>query len=128
MKDFDMFFEPPAEIRHHKDVCYTVKVIGGPEEYKTYMRAKELRLLEEQKAKHEAYLVKRVLLEGIVTGEQSASPEAIAVADMNAKLERDFRAARKRKVYFNVSVDAPPPEVYKPTWFQRIKEIFTIRL
>jgi hypothetical protein len=44
MKDLDIFYQPPAEIREHKDVSYTIRVIGGPEQYKQYCEDKALRL------------------------------------------------------------------------------------
>src|SRR5690242_18106549 len=102
MKEFDLFFELPAEIRQHKEVNYTIKVIGGPEEYKEYLKEKEKRLEAERTAKREAYLVRRTLLEGIITGEIEASPQAHAAADEALRIEKAYRES-KNSLHFKVT-------------------------
>lgn len=74
---FDINFELPAEVQVQKGLTYTLKLIGGPEEYKKYLVEKELKLQEAKKAKEEAFLVKRDILSDIVLGAKEASSEAL---------------------------------------------------
>jgi hypothetical protein len=92
MKDFDfnIFYQPPAEIREHKNVGYTVKVISGKEEYKAYMEQKAMRLHEEQKAKQEAYLLRRSFASEIVAGRAKASDEALKPSPTLARFRQQF--------------------------------------
>lgn len=66
---FDMFFEPPAEISIKKGVSYSVKLIGGPSEYKEFLEQKKIKLEAQAKANSETYIVRKIISEGILLGE-----------------------------------------------------------
>jgi hypothetical protein len=129
---FDIFYQPPPEIRQHKDVCYTIKIIGGPNEYKEYMREKAARTARAKEAKRDAYEMKRALYESIVKGEKNASPEALKVPETLTKYKMELVEELEPDPYpgyepdddddnFSTPYDEPPPEIVaSPTWYDRV--------
>lgn len=127
---FNIHFELPAEVRKaEKDVNYTIKLIGGPLEYKAYMIEKELRLAEEKSLKDEAFLIKREFFEAIVLGDVQASPEALAhkpVTLESAQQEafrRVWEAVEREAPMGEFKRDAPLIEKFKrwaSKWFNKV--------
>jgi len=124
--DFNVFYQPPAEIREHKSVGYTVKVIGGPAEYKAYMEQKAMRLEEERKAKHETYLLKRSFAADIVAGRAKASDEALKPSSTLARFQQEYGAKPSLPQVIQPSnYETAQLEIEAPRWYQRVLRAIT---
>lgn len=126
MKDFDfnIFYQPPAEIREHKSVGYTIKVIGDRNDYKVYMEQKAIRLEEERKAKLEAYRLRRSFYADIVKGHASASPEALKPSPTLARFRQEYGAPCEQKPIQPSNIEIVSP--LKVSWFDKISKILRI--
>ena len=120
--DFNVFYQPPAEIRDHKSVGYTIKVIGGKEEYKAYMEQKALRLAEETKAKQEAYMLRRSFASEIVAGRAKASDEALKPSPTLARFRQEYGAPCEQRPIqpSNIEVVRLGDPSIKVSWFDKI--------
>lgn len=119
--EFDIFYQPPAEIEE-KRIGYTIKVIGGPEEYKTYMLAKKARIERELKEKREAYLMRRVVLEDILLGDKQASPEALQGPPTLEYARWDMRGRpRGTLATTHIKVETRERSLERPTLRERVR-------
>lgn len=130
---FDIFYQPPPEIRQHKDTCYTIKVIGGPNEYKEYLLEKALRTARANQVARDAYQMKKALYEAIVKGEKKASCEALKAPDTVTRYKMELVEELEPDPYpgyengdeekdFIPFDQVPPPIEPSPTWYDRVCE------
>lgn len=126
MKDFDIFYSPPPEIREHKETKYTVTLIGGPEEYKQYLKDKAIRLAEKKRASDEAYLLKRSFLGEIVEGRALASPEANREAPTLKRYQWELGAPQP--TLFAQEVPTPEAPALKVSWFRKIASRLGVKI
>jgi len=131
MKDWNMFYQPPCEIREQKATCYTIRLIGGPEEYKQYLKEKEEKLLIKKQAQCEAYQARRIFLEGIVLGEEKASIEALTPAPTLFRARWEL-SGRPRDIPAVTHINEPISDAQAPTpiasWVQKAISFFKIKL
>lgn len=126
MREFNFKdYELPAEIREHKDVSYTVTVIGGPKELQDWRDAQAIKRGEQQRAQREAYLLKRSFLGDIVAGRAQASSEALKAPETLGRFKWRQGLGPKPVQPSNWEVAALKEEE-KPKhvlWFDKLKGI-----
>lgn len=121
MKELDIFYEPPIELRRkHKDVCYTVTPIGGPEELKAWKEEQGLKRQARQKALAEAYALNRHFYADIVAGRAEPSSDALKDSPTLARFKQEHGAPCPSKPTqpSNYEVAVMLPQA--PKWYQRM--------
>jgi hypothetical protein len=128
--DFDIFYQPPAEIREHKDSCYTITPIGGPKELAAWRENQALKLADRKQAQREIYLVKRSLASEIFEGRAQASEEALKQPETLARFKQQFGKTPTPSPIQPSNIDVvtmpkeAPPEA--PTWFEKVVSWFRL--
>jgi hypothetical protein len=126
MKEFNFKdYELPAQIREHKDVSYTITVIGGPKELAAWKESQAALRASREASKREAFAVKKILLSHIIDGLATASPEALKTPETLSRLQWDLGAPRPTPVQpSNIEMTSVESGLPTPTWYNKIGASF----